>query len=299
MKLIKYLKDPNSLFLSLLLRYFKWLPDETYLKLRFRFEMRRKLILKEPKTFQEKLQWLKLKNRKTEFTGMVDKYSVKEYVSQRIGEDYVIPTIGVWDSVDEISFDDLPVKFVLKTTHGGGGGGVVVCTDKLSLNIDEAKARLQKSMDSDIYKGYREWPYKNVRRRIIAEKLIESKFDGEIFDYKFFCFNGEPKFFKVDFNRFISHRANYYDMDWNLLPFGEAVCPPDHNHINKKPLNFDMMIDLVRKLSSGHPFLRVDLYNVDGTVYFGELTFYPASGMGTFIPEEWNRKVGDMLDLPD
>lgn len=281
------------------------LPDKLYLSLLYRCRIGRWIDWNNPKTFTEKIQHLKLYNRKPEYTNMVDKYAVKKYVSDIIGEEYVIPTICIWNTVEEIDLDLLPNQFVLKTTHGGGGGGVIICLDKKTFDLSAAKRILDKSLNADIYKFYREWPYKNVPRRIIAEEFLNFgddsssiiNSDNQIKDYKFFCFNGVPQFLKVDYDRFTNHHANYYDMEFSLLPFGEANLPPIENHIETCPQNFDEMVKIAEKLSSGHKFLRVDLYNIAGKIFFGELTFFPASGLGAFTSQEWDRKIGDMLYL--
>ena len=273
-----------------------WKHDKSYLSIVFYLKMGNRLYWKNPLTFNEKIQWLKLYDRNPNYTRLVDKAAVKDYVANKIGKEYVIRTIGLYDAPEEIDFDSLPDRFVLKTTHGGGGGGVVVCKDKSRFDIEDARKKLKKSLDSDIYTFYREWPYRNVPKKIIAEEYVESE-DGDLRDYKFFCFNGEPKFLKVDFGRFIEHHANYYDLEWNLLPFEETDVPRNPEHEEIKPDNFGKMIELARKLSQGHKFLRVDLYSVKGNIYFGELTFYPASGLGTFNPQEWDWKLGDMIQL--
>lgn len=153
------------------------------------------------------------------------------------------------------------------------------------------------SLKTDIYKTHREWPYKNVPHRILAEELIENNKDGELKDYKFFCFNGKPRFLKVDFGRYSEHHANYYDLNWNLLPFGESEFPYIEAHIEKKPLNFNKMVSIAQQLSKGHKFLRVDLYNVDGKIYFGEITFFPASGLSKYEPAEYDYKLLQMVEL--
>lgn len=441
-----YINNPSVLFNSIINRFGTWLPDKQFLKIKFWLSLGYKLNIKNPKTFQEKIQWLKLYNRMPEYTKMVDKYAVKDYVAGIIGKEYIIPTLGVWESTEEIDFHELPNQFVLKTTHAGGGGGVIVCRDKSMLDIESAKQKLDKSLKSDIYKYYREWPYKNVPRRIIAEQLLEipdkkdlidykiycfngkpvyiqviqdrntketidffdtewnhqeflgllnerseisyeatvptepdnldemlivaeklakdttfvrvdlynidskvyfgeltfypascfgkftpaewpskhrdliqlndnkqfkckkkyivnldqdiiEKIDDEIRDYKFFCFDGVPIFLKVDFGRFTEHHANYYDMDWNILPFGEAGFPPIFEKKIAKPINFNKMVEIAKQLSKGHQFLRVDLYNILGKIYFGELTFYPASGFGAFTSVKWDIVVGDYLKI--
>lgn len=269
-------------------------PDEIYLRLMFFLRMGYKLNLQKPVTFSEKLQWLKIHNRQDFLTNLVDKVCVKEYVNKRIGNKYIIPTIGVYDSVEKIPWNELPKQFILKCSHDSGG--IVICKDKDSFDINNAKKKLKKGINQSYYKYNREWPYKNVPKKILAEELISSP-DGDLRDYKFFCFNGEPKFLKVDFGRFTDHHANYYDLNWNLLPFGEAALPPIPDHIEKCPENFDEMIEIARNLSKGHKFIRVDLYNVEGKIYFGELTFYPASGMGQFTSKEWDYKLGSWLEL--
>jgi hypothetical protein len=228
---------------------------------------------------------------------LVDKYAVKGVVASLIGDEYIIPTLGVWNTFDDIDFDQLPNQFVLKTTHGGGGNGIVICRDKSTFDFTTAKRSLDKGLKLSLYPTFREWVYKAVRPRIIAEKYISSGTNEAIKDYKIFCFDGEPKFFKVDFGRFVEHHANYYDLDWNILPFGEDSLLPVFDHVENKPENFNVMLELARKLSHGKRFLRVDLYNVNGQIYFGELTFFPASGLLPFVPDECDEKIGNLLKL--
>lgn len=294
-KIKRLIMQPNHIVLFLLNKTAKLWSDKLFLELKYRLVMGQKLNLKAPNTFNEKLQWLKLYNRRPEYTMMVDKNAVKQYVGDKIGEQYIIPTIGVWDNVEDIDWTDLPNQFVLKTTHGGGGCGVVICKDKSLFDEERAKHKLRESLNSDIYIKYREWPYKDVPKRIIAEQFLSDESGVELKDYKFFCFNGKVRCFKVDFDRFIDHKANYYDRDANLLPFGEVCCMPDFNRMFKKPKNYDKMIEIVETLSQGIPFVRVDLYNADGNIYFGEMTFFPAAGMGRFEPEEWDSKLGEWL----
>lgn len=296
-KFVDYLLNNHSaLGVALLHRLAFVFPDKLYLELMFRLKMGYPLDLKNPQTFNEKLQWLKLYNRKPEYTQMVDKYAVKEYVAQIIGKEYIIPTTGVWDKFGQIDFSALPERFVLKTTHGGGGGGVAICNDKEHFDTAEAKRKLGKSLSVDIYRNLREWPYKNVKRRIIAEEYMQDG-SGELKDYKFFCFNGRVEFFKIDFDRFVDHHANYYDRNGKLLPFGEADLPPVPDKKLEIPHNIQEMIVLAEKLSAGIPFLRVDLYNIDGKIYFGELTFFPASGMGRFAPSKYDYILGNYINL--
>ena len=298
---VKLLKSNRSEFLaSVVQHFFGWLPDAIYLKLLYRFKMGHRLDLKNPKTFTEKLQWLKLYNRKPEYTKMVDKYAVKDYVSGIIGPEYIIPTIGVWNKPEEIDWDSLPNQFVLKTTHGGGGGGVVICKDKETFNNDEAIVKLNHSLKADIYRGFREWPYKNVPKRIIAERFMTSEQSGDtesLLDYKFFCFNGKVKFYKVVFGRFVEHHANYYSPEGNLLPFGEQGLEPDFNYPIKLPSNLDEMISIAERISQGEPFLRVDLYNINGKIYFGEITFFPGSGLLPWTHKETDVEIGQYLEI--
>lgn len=299
---VHLLKEDRTIFFGFfVINFFGWLPlpDSIYLKLLYRAYIGRRLNLKNPKTFTEKLQWLKLYDRKPIYTKMVDKYEVKKYVANVIGEEYIIPTIGLYESVDEIPWSSLPNQFVLKTTHGGGGSGVIICKNKEVLNEDEVKKKLTKSLKFDIYSNFKEWPYKNVPRNIIAEKLLEDPENpSDLKDYKFFCFNGEVRFLKVDFNRFINHHANYYDKDWNLLEFGEKTYLPDASVVIAKPETLNQMIILAEKLTDNITFARVDFYSIGKRIYFGEITFYPASGLGKFEPDYWDYKLGDLIKLP-
>lgn len=447
-KLIKLLREPNLALKYIINKISPYIKnDEFYLKLKFRINMGYRLDLKKPKTFNQKLQWLKLHDHKPEYAMMVDKYAVKQYVADRLGEEYVIPTLGVWNSVDEIDFDTLPNQFVLKCTHDSGG--LCICRDKSKLNIEQVKKRLRIALKHNYFSLNREWPYKYVQKRIIAEQLLLSnridfpgnlpsykfycadgeprycqvikdrkvrdvidlcaidwnkkrnidsnvacpndnklvgdnahsvmvpkkleimidicrrvsknmpfvhvnlcteddkkylgeiksyyfseseKFspdiyknildgeiidteninggnfvafangdifpcNGEVNDYKFFCFNGKVHCFKVDFNRFTNHQANYYDSNGNLLNFGEKACPPDYNHIEILPSNLKKMIMLAEKLSAGHVFMRVDFYNINGHIYFGELTFFPAGGIGLFTTNEADEYLGNLIHI--
>ncbi len=286
-------------YCSSLLRHFNSLfPDKFYLSLLYRCEMGKWIDWKNPKTFTEKLQWLKLYDFKPEYTKMVDKYAVKDYVASIIGEEHIIPTLGVWDRVEDIDWDSLPDQFVLKTTHGGGGGGVVICPDKSKFGRKAAEKKLSASMKANAGRTLREKPYLKVPKRIIAEKYMADSTRpvvGDLADYKFFCFDGRVKLFKVDYGRFVEHHANYYSPEGELLPLGEVGLLPDFKHIEVLPDNIDEMIAIAEKLSKGFRFLRVDLYDISGQIYFGELTFYPAGGVGAFSPEEWDAILGSWI----
>ena len=293
------IREPRQIGRSFMLHTAKyWHNDTLYLKLLFYFTMGKRLDLKHPKTFNEKLQWLKLYNRRPEYTTMVDKYAVKEYVASKIGKEYVIPTLGVWDKPEQIEWDKLPNRFVLKTTHGGGNTGVVICKDKSTFNREQAITKLNRSLQSDIYVNLREWPYKNVPKRIIAAEYLEDE-SKELRDYKFCCFSGKVRFFKVDFGRQEGeHHANYYSADGQLLDFGEAAYPPVKDKYIPMPTNLNKMISLAETLAGDICFLRVDFYNICGAIKFGELTFFPAGGMGLFTDSQWDEKIGNWLTLP-
>lgn len=289
--------EPRVILNIVLTRMLVFLPDKIYLKIWFRNQMGYWMNFKNPKTFNEKLQWLKLYYRKPVMTTLVDKDAVKNYVADRIGTEFIIPTLGVWDTFDEIEFDKLPNQFVLKCTHDSGG--LIICKDKCKFDRASARMKINKSLATDFYKLGREWPYKNVPRRIIAEKYMVDSKTKELRDYKFFCFNGVVHFFKIDFDRQSSHRANYYNKLGELLEFGETVCPPDFARDIKMPVNLNKMISLAEKLSKDYPFLRVDFYEIDEQVFFGELTFFPSAGIGRFIPEKWDARLGDKIILPN
>ena len=288
------------------LRRMGLVPDEIYLKNLYRCQMQEELDLENPQTFSQKLQWLKLYYRKPEFTTMVDKYAVKEYVAERIGEEYIIPTFGVWDSFDEIDFDSLPEQFVLKSTNGSGNNGVVICTDKSKLDKKAAKKRLEKSMKLDCYVGLVEWPYHNVPRRIIAEKFMSEKGDDgqykDLHDYKIFCFDGVAKALFIASDRQdkdAETRFDFFDADFRHLPFTNGHPMSDEGNMPRQPETFEQMKSLAEKLTKGLPHARVDFYEVNGKAYFGEITFYHNSGLVQFVPNEWDEKWGKMIALPE
>ncbi len=291
--IIYYLTHPTKCLAAVLNRIGPILPDKLYLKLQFRARMGKKLNLKDPKTFNEKLQWLKLYDRKPEYTVMVDKYLVKKYVADKIGEEYIIPTIGVWDSADEIDFDKLPEQFVLKCNHNSGD--VIICTDKSKLDIVETKEKLYKALKRDFYLAGREWPYKNVPRKIIAEKFMGGDSDEGLSDYKLMCFNGKVRCSFVCSERAEGLKVTFFDNDWMRLPF-ERHYPASNKEI-AKPVNFSKMIELAEILSKDIPFVRVDFYEIKGKIYFGELTLYPGCGFEEFTPEEWDEKLGSWIIL--
>ena len=274
---------------------FRLLPDKTALKIQYRNVFLRKLDLENPKTFNEKLQWLKLYNRRPEYTTMVDKYEAKKYVASIIGEEYIIPTLGVYDSFDEIDFDALPEQFVLKCTHGSGD--VVICRDKQTFDKESARSKLTRALKTDYYKIGREWPYKNVPRRIIAEKYMTPSGSDDINDYKFFCFDGKPEMLFVATNRTVDCKFDFFDMDFNHLDI-ENIHPRASQCI-LKPLQFELMKDLAAKLSNGLCAARIDFYEIGNEVFFGEITLFHAGGFSIFHPDEWDLKLGNMIVLPE
>ncbi len=302
---VEYLLHNRAQFCdSIVKNFFGFLPDKLYLSLRYRCQMGHWINWRNPKTFTEKLQWLKVYDYKPEYTQMVDKLAVKDYVAERIGQEYIIPTLGVWDRVEDIDWDSLPDQFVLKTTHGGGGCGVVVCSDKIHFDKDKAIKKLKVSMQSNAGILYREKPYLNVPRKIIAEKFMaehREKEDAKLSDlpdYKFFCFNGEPHYCQVIRDRNTKETIDFYDMEWNHMPF-VGLNPVVKNGTTPvaKPTNIGTMKDICRKLSKDLRFSRIDLYLIDNKVYFGEITFYPAAGFGKFSPTEWNEYLGELIKL--
>lgn len=273
------------------------LSDEEYIALRFKRSFKRKLNLNNPTTFNEKLQWLKLFDRRPEYTVMVDKHAVKQYVSEIIGNEHIIPTLGVWDKFDDIDFDTLPDQFVLKCTHDSGG--LVICRDKTKFDKQKAKKKLTKSLENDFYLRCREWPYKNVPRKIIAEEYIEDTKTKELRDYKFFCFDGEPKALFVATDRQSKGKEvkfDFFDMNYDHLDVRNGH--QNAKTLPERPRQFELMKELAQKLSAGIPFVRADFYEANGKVYFGELTFFHFSGFVPFSPQKWDYILGDWLKLP-
>lgn len=277
--------------------YLKFLPDKLFLKLIFWVRTGKKLNLKNPYTYNEKLQWLKLYDRKYKYTDMVDKYAVKKYVSDIIGEKYVVPLLGVWDSVEDVDFDKLPEKFVLKATHNSGG--IVICRDKTTLDIETVKNKLSTILKKNYFFYLREWPYKNVKPRIIAEKLMENskqKENTNLNVYKIFCFDGKPEIIQtIQNDKTPDETIDYFDISWKLLDLKQSF--PNSKTPLEKPSTLEEMLSLAAKLSKGVAFLRVDFYDVDEEIYFSEFTFYSDSGMANFYPEDWNRRLGELINI--
>jgi len=280
----------------ILLRSSKYIiSDKLYLKIYFRLNMGEELDFKNLRTFNQKIQILKLKNKDPKYTLMVDKYSVRELIKKELGEEYLIPLIGVWDNFDDIDFDLLPNQFILKPTHYSGK--VFICKDKSRFDIDAVRKKINRILRRNYFYVGREFPYKNVQPRIICEKYMVDESGTELKDYKFFCFNGEPEVLFVASDRFGDVKFDFYDMQLNRLPFTTG----NHNFSKESITRIDSfgeMIEIARKLSKNIPHIRIDLYNIKGKIYFGEFTFHHNGGVCPFHPKEWDEKLGDLIKIP-
>ncbi len=276
-------------------KLYNYLPDKWAVSIKYRNHFLKKLDLKNPQTFNEKLQWLKLYDRRPEYTRMVDKYLAKEYVAGIIGEEYIIPTLGVWKTFDEIDFDALPNQFVLKCNHGSGD--VVICKDKSAFDKEAARKKLTAALEQDYYLISREWPYKNVDRLILAEQYIEDSVTHDARDYKFFCFNGYVDCVMLCIDRNLGNPKFYFfDEEWRLKRLNKRGKEAPDGFALPKPICIEKMFAIASILSKGFPFLRVDLYECDGHVYFGELTFYPSSGFDANLLAETDLYFGSLID---
>lgn len=273
-----------------------FLPDKTYIKIKYRMKFHRKIDLKNPKTFNEKLQWLKLYDRKPVYSTMVDKFEAKKYVASLIGEEHIIPTLGVWERFEDIDFDVLPNQFVLKCTHDSGG--LVICRDKSKLDKVAAEKKINASLKTNYFFQGREWPYKNVKPRIIAEQYMEESSGKDLIDYKFYCFNGTPEYLYVStgLENHATASISFLTLNWEFAPFGRSDFKT-FTELPPKPTKLDEMLRLAERLSAGYKFLRVDLYQIENQIFFSELTFSPCGGMMPFDPPEWDKELGKLIDL--
>ncbi|MHB1314476.1 MAG: ATP-grasp fold amidoligase family protein [Christensenellales bacterium] len=298
MKLSSYLENPSGIIQSLGTRgLLNWMPDEQYIKMIYRLRMGRKLDLADPKGFNEKLQWLKLHDRKPAYAVMADKFGVRDYIAKTIGKEYLVPLLGVWDSAEDICFHDLPRQFVLKCTHDSGS--IVICKDKSTFDFEGAKKHLKKSLKKTSFGYGREWPYKNIRPRILCEQYLLDESHTELKDYKVHCFNGLPKIILVCSNRFQSGglKEDFFDTNWHHLDMRRPKHPNSGLEI-KQPENLPQMLALSEILAKGHPFVRIDFYESGRRLYFGELTFYPLSGFAGFLPASCDELLGSWIELP-
>ena len=273
-----------------------WMPDEKYLKMAFRAKMGYPLNLENPKTFNEKLQWLKLHDRKPLYTTLVDKYAVRQYIADKIGEEYLIPLVGgPWNSADEIDFDSLPEQFVLKCNHDSGS--VVICRDKSKFDIEAVKRKLNNNLKTNYYKSGREWPYKDVKPCIVAEEYLEETGISEtITDYKFFCFDGNPRMMYLSSDGAAEPRTDFFDMEFNHIPI--RMRDENSEVKPKKPEAFETMKSLAKTLSENIAHVRVDFYVVNKKIYFGEMTFYHNGGFVHVNPPKWDETIGSWIELP-
>lgn len=296
-KIKKALSNPILLITHLCRHWpFRCISDKKYLELFFRAHQGKKLNLSDPKSFNEKLQWLKLYDRRDEYTMMSDKYLVREYIKNRIGEEYLIPLLGVWENAKDINYASLPEQFVLKCNHDSGS--VVICKNKNNIDKKSVEKKLQRALNRQYYWTSREWNYKNIKPRIIAEKYLVDETENDLKDYKFFCFSGEPRFIQVDSGRFSNHIRNFYTTEWEFIP-AEYGCKNDKNMQVNKPNKLNEMLELARLLSKGIPHVRVDFYLVNNKIYFGELTFHHGGGVMKLEPYSYDLLWGSYLNLKE
>lgn len=298
-KLIDYMRHkPGPLMMAVLSKMglSSLIPDKLYLRLVYKLYMGDIIDFDNPRTFQEKLQWLKVNDRNAIYSQMVDKVGAKDYVANLVGEEYIIPTLAVYNSVEEIDFESLPNQFVLKTTHDSQSA--IICVDKSNFDKINALKRFKKKLKTQYYWLSREYPYRDVKPRILAEKYMGELGAKDMVDYKFFCFNGQPKYCQVIKDRSTQETIDFFDENWQHQEF-YGLTPGIKQSLVPipKPKNYDKMLEIAQVLSQDIPFVRVDLYNVNGKIYFGEMTFFPNGGFGTFTPKEWNLKLGDLLDI--
>ncbi len=297
-KLKTFLKNPAYFITSPAAKgYLNWVPDSIYIKILYKALTGEKCNLKHPVTYNEKLQWLKLHDRKPEYAQMVDKYEVRKYIAKTLGEEYLIPCYGVYDSFDQIDFDKLPDQFVLKCTHDSGS--VIICTDKASFHKEVAKEQLSKAMKKNYYDTYREWPYKNVKARIIAEQFMVDESGDDLKDYKIMCFNGIAKIIETHENRFTegkTHTQTFYDRDFNPLGIIQEGLEPVKEE-RKKPVQMDQLLALSETIAKDMYHARIDWYLVQGKIYFGEITFYDGSGFESFPNKEDDLFLGSLIQL--
>lgn len=293
--LLHLLKNPSKIPTVLGINgCLNWMSDKSYIKLVYKCKLHKKLNIENPVTYTEKLQWLKLYDRNPLYSTLVDKYAVRQYIDDTLGKGYLTELLGLYNTVEEIDWNALPNKFALKCTHGSSCN--LLCTDKSKLDIESAKSKLNKYMKTNWYYFGREWPYKNVKPRIICEEFLEE----EIFNYKFYCFGGVPKFLHIEYgdNAVGEAKVTYIDFNWELCPFFRT----DHKQVSKekippKPENFEEMLKIAKILSADKKFVRIDLFNLNGKIYFSEITFFPGAGFAQFNPPEYEKKIGDMITI--
>lgn len=296
-KIIKALKNPRLAIIYLLnQKIFRLIPDKLYIKIKYLLCIGKKLDLNNPQGLNEKMQWLKLYDRNPLYTNLVDKYKVREYIKNTIGEEYLIPLLGVYDGYDEIDFNSLPNEFVLKPNHTSGD--IYICHDKGQIDHRKLEKDIKRWLKRKYYWIHREWPYKNVKPRIVCEKYMVDHESGDMKDYKIECFNGKATGTYVCLLRESTEglAIDYYDINWNFIPGG--VDFRNSGILLPKPKNFNKMIEIAEELSKDIPYVRIDLYEINGQVYFGELTFFPGAGFVPFKPDSFDYLLGSWLELP-
>lgn len=286
----------NHYFIKVLFKFSRWVPDKPYISIQNRIMLGRTINWRKPQLFSDKMQWLKLYDRNPFYTILVDKVAVKEYVAKLIGRQYIIPTLGVYAKGEDIDWDALPNQFVLKCNHDAGSNSVVLCNDKTTLDKLVIIKKLNNRLRINNYWHTKEWPYKNVKPCILAEKMLQTPIGTVPEDYKFYCFNGEPRFLLVIKGRGVNLQYCYFDMNFNLMPIMDKGMEFP-SEIPTKPRNFEKMVEMVRKLCAEIPHVRIDLYNIDGNIFFGEYTFYSAGGFESFEPYKWNLTFGNWIDI--
>lgn len=288
-------KKLNELLICVMNKFsLKFIPDKLYLKLKYRLIFKKKLNIENPQTFNEKLQWLKLYDRNPLYTKLSDKYEVREYVKNVIGAEYLVPLFGVYNRFDEIDFEKLPNKFVIKCTHDSGG--VVICKNKHNFDYAKAKKKINKSLKRNYYYSGREWPYKDIKPKIIIEKYLIDESSQQLNDYKFFIFNEKLAYSLICSDREKNLKFTFFDRKGKFMNLCQDGCPNDKQV--SMPRNYTKMVNLAIKLSKGIPQIRVDFYEINNKIYFGELTFYDSSGFGKFEPKEFDLEIGKLLKLP-
>lgn len=297
--IIKFIANPRARFLFLNFHgFYNFLSDEKHIRKQYSILLGQQLNLNNPQSFNEKTQWLKLYDRNTLYTNLVDKFLVRNFVQDVLGEEYLIPLIGTWNSAEEINFEELPDSFVLKCNHNSGFG-MCICKNKKQLDVGSVKKQLEQGMRQNYYLQGREWPYKNVERKIIAEKYMVDESGIELKDYKIFTFSGRAKYIQVDYDRFTDHHRNFYTLKWEYVPF--TTCyPTNSKHKIEKPYNLDRLIRAAEQLAhaAGDPkFVRVDMYVIGKRIYFGEMTFYHGSGYEKFMPKEYDNYLGQFIEI--
>lgn len=296
-KISKAIKNPYIVLAKLIEGRARFISDKKYLEIFYRASFGTSFNWDNPITYNQKLQWLKIHDRNPVYKKLVDKYEVRKIVSSLIGEQYLIPILGAWDAFDDIDFDKLPSQFVLKCTHDSGG--VVICKDKTKFNVAATRYKINKHMKQDFFWYKREWPYKDIKPKIIAEKFMEDESYKELKDFKLFMFYGEPKMLFVASDRNKSGenvKFDYFDINFTKLILRQTAHE-NSNYKIEKPRNFDDMIEIAKTLSKGIPHVRIDLYNINGSIYFGEYTFFHHSGLVPFIPAEYDALLGKLLPL--